>query len=513
MDKSLKLYQNAGVHHLLHRPRSGLFFEPGLGKTITFMTYLKVLQDITSTAGYKPRALVIAPINACHLVWAKEAQKWSHTKHLKVEVLRDENREAVFESDADIHAIDFYQPNLKWLFKLMAKHKRCPWDVLCIDESTKFKNWKAARFKTLKALLPLFKRRHIMTGTPSPNGLIDLYAQMFVLDEGATLGELPSHYTGKYFFYSKDFHKYMIKEGVEKIIHKKIAPGVLTMKAIDHLDLPEMHYNHIPVQLPDDAMSVYRTMQSQFFLELGKKKKEKDIVDIEASTAGHKYNLCWQIASGSMYVPYPKKDEDGEIIPETVIDYSDIEANYPLVDDHPMMPAYRPHFVIHHAKLDAMGDLIESLQGKPLMLAYMFNHEQRAILERLEGNGIRWDEIGIVGAGEQKHDIFDALERWNNRELKILLCQPASVSHGLNLQAGGNDILWYSQTDNFEEYEQFNKRLHRQGVVGSVRIHHLYAMNTVEEAKMFRMQQKDQAQRSLKDSLIHYKRMHSNANK
>ena len=499
----LKDYQYKGINFLLSNPNSGLFFEPGLGKTLTFLTYLKILQDTRQSSETKPCALVIAPIHACNLVWPHEVQKWPSTRHLSVGVLRGDNREDVFKEDHDIHVIDFHSVNLVWLVKMIAKHKRFPWKVLCVDESTKFKNYKSTRIRALKAMLPKFKYRHILTGTPSPNGLIDLYGQMFILDQGKALGEKPSHYEGAYFTWSRRKHKHLLLEGHEHSIYQAIEKNVLTMKAIDHLDLPEITYNYLKVEMPEDARKVYNKMESSMFLSMS----DKD--EILAASAGVKYNYCWQIASGRIYIP----EGDDEIKIRDTLDFSKLK--YPLGNQHPGRPTYRDNLVIHNAKQEVMANLIEELNGKPLLIAYMFNHEQLAILEKLESMGMthNWyhgdkpwynTDIAVIGKGTKDKEAENFLQMWNRRELKVLLCQPASVSHGLNLQFGGRDILWYSTTDNFEEYEQFNKRLHRQGVDSRVRVHHLCVENTIDDMKAMRIRTKDQSQLNLKDALIMY---------
>lgn len=458
-----KGYQKEAVKFLFHNPCSGLFLDPGLGKTSISLSAMKHLLK----RGLIKGVLIIAPLRVVYTVWPEEIKKWRNFNGFTYKILHDKTKKLNGEDRANIYLIN--PEGLPWLEKtlleMLKKGEPCPFDALWIDESTKFKNHKSKRFKILKNLSPLFARKHIMTGTPAPKGLLDLWAQMYILDKGELLGKSYYQYRLKY-FRSTDWNQYnwIPFETTPDKIHKLIAPKVLEMSSKDYLDLPDITYNTISVTLPDAAAVIYKQMEKEFFISTD----QSQATAPSAATAGIK---CHQIANGRVY--------------------EDAEGNEDL--------EHRKTIPIHTAKLDAVNDLTDELNGKPLLVGYHYKHDLEALIQ-LFGRDTPHIGSGVSAAQTQK-----IINRWNAGKIKVLLGHPASMGHGLNLQAGGNDICWFSLTWNLEEYLQFNARIYRQGVSDGVRVHHIVAKNTIDEAMMMRLGERAKTQQDLRDALKSYR--------
>lgn len=441
-------YQKRAVKLMLQNSWLGLLLDPGLGKTSISLAAAKVLLE----RGEIDRVLVIAPLRPCYQVWPKESKKWKDFSNLRLTILHGPKKERELESDAQVFLIN--PEGLAWLLK----HKRFParfsGQMLVIDESTKFKDAATQRFKLLKNGLHIFARRYILTGTPVPNGLLDLFGQIFILDLGRTLGKFVTHYRNK-FFYPSGFGGYDWKPvpGAQEAIQEAIRPITLRLDAKDYLELPELIYNNIYVDLPEKAVDLYNEMEDELVAGL----RNRDIVAVNAAVASGK---CSQIANGGIY------DEDGKY-----------------------------HFV-HDTKTDAVDELLEELNGSPALIAYEYGHDLDRLRSRL---GVT---TPYIGGGVSPKRAVEIEDQWNAGKLPVLLGQPASMAHGLNLQEAGNHVIWHSLTWNYEHYDQLIRRVYRQGNKHKkVFVHHIIAKGTIDEVKLFALNRKHRTQQDLFDAL------------
>jgi SNF2 family DNA or RNA helicase len=465
------LYQREAIQWIIQNKFSGLFLDPGLGKTSITLAAIRHLKDTKQFHG----ALIIAPLRVVQLTWPAEMQKWDNFHELTHTTLhKAKGKATLWGPRKDIYLIN--PEGLPWLYdELLAalrKGRKPPFRALWVDESTKFKSPTAVtRFKLLKDMLPLFDRRHIMTGTPAPRGLLDLWAQIYLLDEGKALEDSYEHYQNKYF--AKDYggFSYTIKDGGEKRVHKHIAPLVLEMSAADHLEMPELVFNNIPVKLDDKTQKAYDAMEQEFFIEL------EQGGEVSAQQSAHASMKCHQIANGKCYVDWPV-DEMG----------------------NPIREGKREVVHFHKKKIEALKDLVDELAGKPLLVAYCYKHDLLALQEAFG------KDVPYIGSGVTLKQAKELEREWNAGNLPIMLGQPASMGHGLNFQQSGNDICWYSLTWNLEHYLQFNARVWRQGVKGKmVRCHHIVAENTVDLAMLTRLGERAAEQNDLRTSLRAYR--------
>lgn len=448
-----KAYQLEAVKHILRNPGSALFLEPGLGKTSVCLTALRALHK----GKHIRRVLIIAPLRVCFGVWPAEAKKWDDFTHLDVAVLHDDNRaggkEKALKSKAPICVIN--PEGLPWLVK---RKELRDFDVLIVDESTKFKNRDTQRFVLLKGMLGQFKWRWILTGTPAPNNLLDLWAQMFIVDDGARLTRFITHFRREYFdeVFNGFAREYRPRPDTGARIRGQIKDVALYMAALDHLRMPELIENTISVELPPAALKDYRRVEDGLLAMV-------DDVAVSTAQASAISMKLRQLASGTVY------GEGGDV------------------------------GVSHDAKIEALVDLVEEQNGQPLLVAVAFQHEAEAIRKALcKEFGF---EVPYLGGGISAPAGQRVAEQWNAGSLPVLLAHPASVAHGLNLQAGGRAVVWFTPTWSLEEYLQFNGRVWRQGQKHSVVVHHLVARGTIDETVIARIKGKDADQRSLLDML------------
>ncbi len=438
-------YQLRGMQFLLANKRAGLFFDPGLGKTATTLSAINGLLR----AGLVEKVLVVAPLRVIYSVWPAQVAHWQQFNSLRVSIVHGTRAErtAALRAPADVYAVN--PEGLQWL----VEQERPNWQMLVVDESTKFKSPKAKCFKALKEMLPEFDRRVILTGTPSPNGLEDLWAQIYLLDEGERLGKRITHFRER-FFHRGGFRGYEWAPNPrsQQEIEARISDIVLRLDAADYLQMPELITNDVEIDLPADIRKAYRQLEKELLFALG---------DTEAQTtsAGAKYLMCRQVANGGLYV-------DGTA-------------------EH-----------VHQAKIEALESFHDELGGKPLLVAYQFQHD----LERLKA----WQDAPHIGGGVSPAITDRLVKQWNTGGLPMLYVQPQAMSHGLNMQGAGNDIVWFGLTDNLETYSQTNARIYRQGVRNNVRVHRLLAKGTVDMAMRRRIDNKEEAQKSLLDSLRDY---------
>lgn len=396
------------------------------------------------------KVLVIAPLRVAEDTWSTEVEKWDHLKHLRISKIlgNPKSRLAALKKNADIYMTN--RENVEWLVKECFND--WTFDMVVIDELSSFKSSKAIRFRALKKVRPYFKRIVGLTGTPAPNSLIDLWPQVYLLDGGKRLGKTITGYREQYFRPGERnqfiVYKWNLKEGAEDQIHNKISDICISMMAKDYLDIPERIDNEILVSLTDEAVKKYKQLEKDLVLELGEN-------DITAANAAVLTNKLLQMSNGAIY------SED-----KTVIE-------------------------IHEEKLKALLDIIEAANGKPVLIFYSFKHDFDRIVCFLKSKKLKAVEL------KDSSDI----KKWNSGEIPILLVHPASAGHGLNLQYGGNIIVWFGLTWSLELYQQANARLHRQGQKKNVIIHHLVAKGTVDEDVMKALGSKEVNQNMLLEAV------------
>ena len=389
------------------------------------------------------RVLVIAPKRVAEDTWTREHKKWGHLRELRISKVLGTaaQRLRALEQDADVYVIG--RDNVVWLVDHYSKKKHWPFDMIVIDELSSFKNPQAKRFRALRKILGVTQRVVGLTGTPSPNGLMDLWAQVYLLDRGERLGRTIGAYREKYFRAGARngyvVYKWEQLKGAKEQIEEKISDICVSMSAADYLTLPERIDNVIPVKLTDAEMELYKRMEQDQLLQI----EDSDVVALNAAAVMTK---LLQIANGSVY------SMDGTVVN------------------------------IHDAKLEALQEIIDTTDS-PVLVFYSFKHDLDKILEAVSG-------ARVLNGPE---DIRD----WNDGKMRVLLAHPASVGYGLNLQEGGHTIVWYGLTWSLELYQQANARLYRQGQEKPVIIHHLIAEGTVDEQAMAALQAKDTSQAAL----------------
>lgn len=442
-------YQQHCVQKILETKKIGLFLDMGLGKTVTTLTAVKELKYNRFEVR---KVLVIAPKKVAEGTWAKEKEKWDHTQMLRVSPVLGtlSKRIRALNTPADIYIIN--RENVVWLVDYY--RNSWPFDMVVIDESSSFKSHKAKRFKALASVSGRISRLVELTGTPSPNGLNDLWSQIFLLDGGERLGVKYTQFRERYFDPgdrgNNVIYNYKAKPGSEDSILGRISDICVSMKSEDYLQLPEVVYHPVPVVLDGKAEKAYRDLEKKMVLEL-----PEDEEEISVTSAAALSNKLLQLGNGAIY------DEDRNV------------------------------HEVHNCKIEAFMELIESLQGKPALVFYNFQHDKSRIQEALKKSGLRVRELKTV---QDQDD-------WNNRQVDILLAHPASAAYGLNLQQGGNHVIWFGLTWNYELYTQANKRLHRQGQTERVIIHHLICTGTRDEDVMQALEKKDDVQNWVMQSL------------
>lgn len=462
-ETDLHKYQKACVEHIITHPFCGVFLDMGLGKTVSTLTAINYLMfdylEINS-------ALVIAPKRVAESVWQEEAEKWDHLKHLSFSKIIGSAKQrisAVMDTKADIYIIS--RDNVAWLCALYGGGK-LPFDMVVIDELSSFKSYKSERFKALRGARPYLKRLVGLTGTPAPNGLIDLWPQIYLMDRGERLEKTISRYREKYFRPGQTnghvVYSYDLMSDSEYLIHKKIKDICISMKANDYLEMPERTDNYIKLKMPEQIKKQYDDFEKNKVLDLFKSEQEyldnadkwvDKPVEINAVNAAALSNKLLQFANGAVY------DENRKVFP------------------------------IHDIKLEALKEIIEDANGQSVLVAWTFQFDRDRIMDYLKKYKPR--EL------KTNKDIED----WNAGKIQVMLAHPASAGHGLNLQAGGNLIVWFGQTWSLELYQQFNARLYRQGQKNHVIINHLILQGTHDEDVIRALKSKDKKQNALMDSI------------
>lgn len=454
----LHSYQNRGVQHIIDNPFCALFLDMGLGKTVTTLTAIKELMD----ACIITNALVIAPKKVTQVTWTDEIKNWSHLQGLTVSVIDGDvkHRRAAMSKKADIYAVS--RDNIVWLVTEYGGIK-LPYDMVVIDELSSFKNHDSKRFRAMKRVRKFIPRVVGLTGTPSPNGLIDLFAQMYLIDEGERLGKTITGYRNRFFCPDKRngdiVYTYALRQPAgetEKQISDLISDITISMTAEDYLKMPDKIMLFDTVELPSKVYENYKDFEREQVLELINSDEP-----ITAASAAALSNKLQQYANGAIY------DADRKVMP------------------------------IHDEKLEKLQEIVEAANGAPVLVAYSFIHDLDRIMDALK-------EYKPV-----KLEKPEQIAQWNEGKIQVLITHPASAGHGLNLQKGGNILVWFGNTWSLELYMQFNARLYRQGQTKPVYIHHIVSKGTVDEKIIKALSGKKETQdglmKSIKELMEKYK--------
>ena len=432
-------YQQYATDFIIKNPTAAVFLEMGLGKSVIALT---AILELCLERFEISRVLVIAPLRVARDTWPAEIQKWDHLKGLtySVAVGTANERRAALRQKTFVHIIN--RENVQWLIE----DSGIPWqyDMVVIDELSSFKSHQSKRFKSLMKARPGVRRMVGLTGTPSSNGLMDLWSEFRVLDMGKRLGRFITHYREQFFEPDRrngmQVFSYRPRAGAEREIYRRIGDITISMRSADYLKMPECVMNTVPVKLDSTEYEVYEEMESKMVTEL-------DGVEIDAVNAAALTGKLCQLANGAIYTP------DGNTV------------------------------FFHERKLDALEDLIEGANGKPVLVAYWYKHDLARIQERFKVRELK-----------SSKDITD----WNAGKIPVAVIHPASAGHGLNLQAGGSTLIWFGLTWSLELYQQTNARLWRQGQQAeTVVIHHIITRGTVDEDVMQSISEKDRSPAAL----------------
>ena len=431
-------YQNYAKNFILAHKVSALFLDCGLGKTITTLT---AINELMYDSFEISKVLIIAPLRVAQSTWKDEIEKWDHLNLLRYSIAVGDEKERLkaLKQTSDIYIIN--RENVDWLVTKSGIDFN--FDMLIIDELSSFKSHISKRFKSLLKIRPYFERVVGLTGTPSSNGLMDLWAEFRVLDLGERLGRYITHYRNEYFLPDKRngavIFSYKPQPNAEERIYRRLSDMTISMKSTEYLKMPELILNDIEINLDEEDQIKYKKFKKEMVMTI----QEKEIDAINAASLSNK---LIQLANGSIY------DED------------------------------KKFYEVHNKKLDKLEEIIESANGKPVLVAYWFKADKERIEKRFKVREIK---------------TADDIKQWNMGMINLALIHPASAGHGLNLQSGGSTLVWFSLTWSLELYQQTNARLYRQGQKNTVVIHHLITKNTIDEDIMKSLKRKDKTQEAL----------------
>lgn len=445
-------YQERAIKLLLSQASAGLFLDPGLGKTSIVLAALKILK----AKGLLGRCLIIAPLRVMSGVWPQEIEKWDDFQEMTWTILHGPKKLQRISSQTDIHLIN--PEGIPWLVET---GKLSQYDVIVIDESRRFSNSQTKRFKALRPWLPSFRRRWILTGTPMPNGLMDLFGQMYILDLGRSLGRFITHYRREFFRESGyGGYEWTPQDDAFPRIIDRISPLILRLKASDYLQMPKLIVNSILVDLPAKARKIYKELDDEFIAE----SEGRSIVASTAAVRGVKLR---QVCNGAVY------DTEGNAV------------------------------TIHDEKLQALDSLVEELGGAPLLVLYEFNHDRDRI------SALLGDSVPILGSGLNATRTNSIIAGFNAGDIPLLLGHPASMGHGLNLQGSCHHIVWFGVPWDLEYYEQAIARVYRQGQASdTVFVYLIAARKTYEDKIALVLGQKDRRQQGLLQALSDHRQEH-----
>lgn len=431
-------YQNYAKDFILAHKVSALFLDCGLGKTITTLT---AINELMYDSFEISKVLIIAPLRVAQSTWKEEIEKWDHLNLLRYSIAVGDEKERLkaLKQNSDIYIIN--RENVDWLVTKSGIDFN--FNMLIIDELSSFKSHTSKRFKSLLKIRPYFERVVGLTGTPSSNGLMDLWAEFRVLDLGERLGRYITHYRNEYFLPDKRngavIFSYKPQPNAEERIYRRLSDMTISMKSTEYLKMPELILNELEINLDEEDQTKYKKFKKEMVMTI----QEKEIDVINAASLSNK---LIQLANGSIY------DED------------------------------KKFYEVHNKKLDKLEEIIESANGKPVLIAYWFKADKERIEKRFKVREIK---------------TADDIKQWNMGMINLALIHPASAGHGLNLQSGGSTLVWFSLTWSLELYQQTNARLYRQGQKDTVVIHHLITKNTIDEDIMKSLKRKDKTQEAL----------------
>ena len=442
-------YQAFCINYIKTHPVAALLLDMGLGKTVITLTALRdlMLDDLAVS-----KVLVIAPLRVARDTWPAEVAKWQHLKDIDISIIVGDakTRVAALNANALVYVVN--RENVKWLVEYYEKNGlRWDFDCVVIDELSSFKNYQSQRFKWLRKVRPFVRRWIGLTGTPTSNGLMDLWAEIGILDGGERLGRFIGRFRESYFKPGSMnpstgvVFSYVPRPGAEEQIYDRISDITISMKAVDHLNMPECVYVNHEVEMNTVERKLYDQLKHDLIIPT-------EDGDIDAANAASLSNKLLQMSNGAVY------DENKT-----------------------------PRF-IHNRKLECLEDLIESANGQPVLIAYWFKHDRTRILEHLAS-------VGYADVRDLKSS--EDIESWNNGSIPIALIHPASAGHGLNIQEGGHILIWFGLTWSLELYQQTNARLWRQGQKETVTIHHIVTKDTVDEDVLSALASKDVTQEKL----------------
>ena len=447
-------YQTYCTEYIKTHPEAGLFLDMGLGKSVITLT---AIRDLIFDSLEVSKVLVVAPLRVARDTWPTEIKKWDHLRDLTYSVIVGDSKTRLQAVNAPAMIYIVNRENVKWLVEYYQKNGRSfDFDMIVIDELSSFKNPKSQRFKYLRKVRPTAKRIVGLTGTPTSNGLMDLWAEIGILDGGQRLGRFIGRYREAYFRPGSMnpstgiVFNYVPRPGAEEMIYKKISDITISMKSLDYLDMPEIIFTQYVVEMNDTERELYDTLKQDLILSIDDD-GEGNGADIDAANAASLTGKLLQMANGAVY------DEDG----------------------------CARH--IHGRKLEALEDLIESANGQPVLIAYWFKHDRERIKDHFEKLGVAVRNI------RDSKDIED----WNAGQIPVALIHPASAGHGLNIQSGGHILIWFGLTWSLELYQQTNARLWRQGQTDVVTVHHIICKDTVDEDVTKALEAKDVSQEKL----------------
>ena len=441
-------YQKYAIDFILEHPIAAILLDMGMGKTSIVLT---AIMELIYDRFEVNKVLIIGPLRVARTTWPEEIKKWEHLKGLRYSVVvgTAAERKAALKDDADVYIIN--RENVPWLIEQSGMP--FDYDMVVIDELSSFKSWQSKRFRSLMKVRPQVKRIVGLTGTPSSNGLMDLFAEFKVLDMGKRLGRFIGQYREWYFkpdrMNGPIVYTYKLLPGAEEAIYKKISDITISMKGTDYLDMPELISTEYKVYLDEEEKAKYQALKEELVLQLPGG-------EVTAANAASLSGKLSQLANGAIY------DDDGSVN------------------------------IFHQKKLDGLEDLIESANGKPMLVAYWFKHDLSRITERLSQLGVHYEKL----------DSGASIQRWNKGQIDVGLIHPQSAGHGLNLQSGGNIMIWFGITWSLELYQQTVARLWRQGQTEkTVSVIYIVTDGTVDERILKALEAKDLTQSALIDAV------------
>lgn len=440
------------------RGGAALFLDPGMGKSSIVLEWVRQMKEF----GIANRFLCVSPLRVMYNVWPDEVQGWQNFRSLSYSVVHGGSptaRKKRLALPVNLHLIN--RDAISWLAKLVKGRKQLPWQGVIIDESTSFKNWSAARSKAMRDLIDRIPYRVIMTGTPAPKNLVDLFPQIWLLDEGKALGTHIGEFRKQFCIQvgTREENNFRVRSEKSDEVHDRIKHLALRLDQRDYLSIPEVTYHDVHIQLPPGAQMDYDSMEKEMFMALA------NGGDRVALNAGAKYQACKQISNGGIYYGDQRSVQD-----------------------------------IHAAKTEACIDLIDELGGKPVLIAYQYEHDVMRLQKSIRG-------LHVIRGGMKDAEVKKIIDAWNTNTLDppYLAVQPQALAYGVNAQHGYcRDIIWYGPTDSLDLYIQFNARIWRQGVGSAVRVHRLTCLNTIDEVIWARIDEKEDVQSNLLQVLREY---------